>query len=57
VDTPVYDRYRLPAGAQVDGPAILEEEESTVVIVPTDTAYIDAYRNVMVHAGEKGEER
>lgn len=27
---PVYDRYTLPAGAQLTGPAIIEERESTI---------------------------
>lgn len=48
VDTPVYDRYRLPAGAQVSGPAILEEHESTVVIGPADAAHTDAYLNIII---------
>jgi len=28
----VYDRYRLPAGAELAGPAIFEERESTVIV-------------------------
>jgi N-methylhydantoinase A len=34
VDTAVFDRYRLAPGARVDGPAIVEERESTVVVPP-----------------------
>ncbi|GAB3133128.1 hydantoinase/oxoprolinase family protein [Amycolatopsis stemonae] len=34
VDTAVFDRYRLEAGARIDGPAIVEERESTVVVPP-----------------------
>ena len=30
----VYDRYRLRAGDSFAGPALVEERESTVVIVP-----------------------
>jgi len=33
-DTPVYDRYQLPAGTSLTGPAIVEERESTLVIGP-----------------------
>ena len=29
VDTPVYDRYRMGPGTRIDGPAIVEEREST----------------------------
>jgi N-methylhydantoinase A/oxoprolinase/acetone carboxylase beta subunit len=55
VDTPVYDRYRLPAGVQVRGPAILEEQESTVVIGPADAAHIDEYLNVIILVEPQGE--
>lgn len=34
VDTAVFDRYRLRAGVRIDGPAIVEERESTVVVPP-----------------------
>ncbi|MEV6827117.1 hydantoinase/oxoprolinase family protein [Amycolatopsis sp. NPDC051102] len=34
VDTVVFDRYRLAPDTRVDGPAIVEERESTVVVPP-----------------------
>ena len=34
VETPVYDRYALPLGATLDGPAVFEENESTFVVGP-----------------------
>ncbi len=34
VETPVYDRYGLEEGFAVDGPAIVEEAESTTVVPP-----------------------
>ncbi|MCW8087373.1 hydantoinase/oxoprolinase family protein [Sabulicella glaciei] len=34
LETPVYDRYALPAGAQLEGPAVFEENESTFVVGP-----------------------
>ncbi|MER6794681.1 hydantoinase/oxoprolinase family protein, partial [Amycolatopsis mediterranei] len=34
VDTAVFDRYLLAPGTRVDGPAIVEERESTVVVPP-----------------------
>ena len=48
VDTPVYDRYTLRAGAQFDGPAIVEEQDSTAVIGPNATVDVDAYANLIV---------
>ncbi len=48
VDTPVYDRYLLAAGATFDGPAIVEERDSTAVVGPHATATIDEYLNLIV---------
>jgi N-methylhydantoinase A/oxoprolinase/acetone carboxylase beta subunit len=41
VDTPVYDRYALAAGFAFEGPAIVEERESTAVIGPGARCRID----------------
>jgi len=46
--TAVYDRYRLPPGASFRGPAIVEERESTVVILPGSHARVDAEGNIIV---------
>ena len=35
-ETPVYDRTRLPTGARVEGPAIVEGPDSTAVVRPAD---------------------
>jgi N-methylhydantoinase A len=47
-ESPVYDRYRLAAGAKFRGPAIVEERESTVVIGPNAHASVDKLRNLRV---------
>jgi N-methylhydantoinase A len=47
-DTPVYDRYRLFAGAEMRGPAVIEERESTTVIPPGTVAVCDEIGNVVV---------
>jgi N-methylhydantoinase A len=44
----VYDRYRLPPGARIEGPAIVEERESTVVIGPRGLADVDADGNLVI---------
>ncbi len=41
VETPVYDRYRLAPGAAVEGPAIVEERESTAAIGPGGRVTVD----------------
>jgi N-methylhydantoinase A len=45
---PVYDRYLLAPGARLDGPAIIEERESTIVVGPGAQISVDAARNVSV---------
>ena len=39
---PVYDRYALRAGQMIDGPAIVEERESTTVLHRGDRLTVDA---------------
>jgi N-methylhydantoinase A len=45
---PVYDRYVLAPGTCFDGPAIVEERESTTVIGPGARVDVDATRNLNV---------
>ncbi|HEV7666451.1 MAG TPA: hydantoinase/oxoprolinase family protein, partial [Chloroflexota bacterium] len=45
---PVYDRYLLPSGASFNGPAIVEERESTTVIGPGARIDVDASRNLSI---------
>ncbi len=47
-NVPVYDRYRLPASATVDGPAIIEEHESTMVLGHGNRAAVDAHLNLVI---------
>jgi N-methylhydantoinase A len=42
-DTPVYDRAALPAGARVDGPAVVEEFGSTTVVFPGQVVEVDPH--------------
>ncbi|MDX5360249.1 MAG: hydantoinase/oxoprolinase family protein, partial [Alphaproteobacteria bacterium] len=48
VEAPVYDRYKLTEGMTADGPAIVEERESTLVVPAHSTIRIDRYRNLIV---------
>ncbi len=48
LDTAVFDRYRLAAGTAVEGPAIIEERESTIVVGPGGRAWVDDLLNVVV---------
>ena len=57
--TTVWDRLALPAGAIIEGPAILEQADATVVIDPGLQGCVDAWGNVIVqrsaHAPEGGD--
>jgi N-methylhydantoinase A len=46
-DWPVYDRYALPPGQSVTGPALIEERESTCVIGAGEIATVDAHYNLV----------
>ncbi|RZH69733.1 hydantoinase/oxoprolinase family protein [Natrinema altunense] len=55
-DAAVYDRDRLPAGASVAGPAILEQAESTTVVPPNWAGRILA-DGTLVMTRPEGDER
>ncbi|MEM9140807.1 MAG: hydantoinase/oxoprolinase family protein, partial [Pseudomonadota bacterium] len=47
-DTAIFDRLALPVGAEIDGPAILVQPDTTVLIDPDLTGRIDAYGNTII---------
>ena len=49
--TTVYDRYALTAGQAFDGPAIVEERESTLVVGPGGRFEVLASGNIIVSIG------
>lgn len=46
--TPIFDRYRLYYGNIVQGPAIIEQQDSTIVIHPYQDAHIDRFGHVII---------
>lgn len=48
IDTPIYHRPAVPVNSTIDGPAIVEQLDSTVVIPPEFTAVVDEYRNIII---------
>lgn len=48
LDTPIYDRAKLGAGAVIVGPAIIEQLDSTTVILPGQRAEIERYGNIII---------
>jgi N-methylhydantoinase A len=48
VDCAVYDRYQLAPSSRLEGPAVIEERESTVVVGAGATIEVDHGLNLIV---------
>jgi 5-oxoprolinase (ATP-hydrolysing)/N-methylhydantoinase A len=48
VDAVVYDRYALQPHDKITGPAIVEERESTTIVPPGDSLFVDAQLNLRI---------
>ena len=53
-DTAIYDRLSLPVDAVVDGPAILEQPDTTVLIEPGLRGRVDDFGNTIIEPVEGG---
>lgn len=51
-DTLIYDRLTLPVGAVIQGPAILEQPDTTVLVEPNLQARVDAFGNTIIEPTE-----
>jgi N-methylhydantoinase A len=51
-DVPVYDRTAIGSGAALDGPAIIEQPDTTVLILPGWRAVSDMLGNLMIRRME-----
>ena len=47
-DVPVWRRTDLPPGLRIEGPAIIEEKTSTIVLYPGQHAEVDPYLNIEI---------
>lgn len=47
-DTPIYQREDMRTGQKVSGPAIIEQFDSTTVVIPGSTAEIDRFLNIII---------
>ena len=54
VEATVYERARLLAGNRIQGPAIVEQMDSTTVIPPGFAAGVDRYGNLLIDVPTKG---
>lgn len=48
IETNVYDREKLPSNKIIEGPAIIEEEQSVTVIYKQQQIYKDEYGNLII---------
>ena len=48
-NVPVYDRYKIYKNFKIDGPAIIEEEESTTIVPPNVIMKIDEQLNIRLN--------
>ncbi len=48
VDTPVFARTDLPAGARLEGPAIIQQFDSTVAVPPDSSAVLDKWGTIVI---------
>ena len=49
VKTDIYERNLIPVGATFDGPAIVEQPDTTTVIPPRSHCKIDSYGNILIN--------
>lgn len=54
-DADVYARLDLPVGAQIQGPAILEQPDATIFVEPWLVARVDVHGNVVMERRKEGE--
>lgn len=45
---PVYDRDRLEPGHRIEGPAVIEQMDTTTLVLPGQTATVDAYLSLIL---------
>jgi N-methylhydantoinase A len=53
VGAPVYDRTRLGAGNRLSGPAVIEQMDSTTLILPGQVASADPFGNLVVEVNRR----
>ena len=52
VDCPVYDRAALLAGHELDGPAVIEQMDSTTLLLPGQWGLVDRVGNLIIRERE-----
>jgi N-methylhydantoinase A/oxoprolinase/acetone carboxylase beta subunit len=50
-DCPVYEWRALAPGTRIDGPAVIEDRESTAIVPPEARAWVDEHRALVIDLG------
>lgn len=53
VDTPIYVRENLPPGSELEGPAVVVQLDTTIIIHPGQSATVDDHANLLIATGEE----
>ena len=48
IKTPVYQRDKLEAGNEIQGPAVIEQLDSTLIVFPQEKARVDSLLNILI---------
>jgi N-methylhydantoinase A len=51
IETDVYDRDKLKGGAQIKGPAIVEEVSVSTIMYPGQNLTVDQFGNLIINTG------
>jgi N-methylhydantoinase A len=54
VPTPIYRRERLLAGHRLAGPAVIEQMDSTTIVLPGQSADVDEQGNLLIATSLSG---
>ncbi len=54
LEAPVWERLDLPEGAEIPGPAILEQPDTTIFVDPGLTGRVDRFGNLIITRADDG---
>ena len=54
VETDIYERNLMPIGAEFEGPAIIEQPDTTTVIPPKSHCKVDKFGNIVIDVEQTG---
>lgn len=48
IETSIYERADLAKGQRIQGPAIIDQQDATTLIYPSDEAFVDQWGNIVI---------